>query len=123
MNLDVLIWRNDFENVWSKLEKNYPNNDKELFLKVWKKLREIKPEKCYYAIEVSFISDGDEKILHVCGKSKINDEHYQLDYIPWKYWFGMNVNENEIKEIGEIEWLSHILFKITFLGFLDGLNA
>ena len=126
MKLKEIVDKANIEKAILKLIELYPCQKKniELYKKVLidLKSRDIdnleEPELKILIVDIEELIGNDNQLYtDVSGYSEEEKESYGLDFTDWNEWLSYEGYPNCIKEYGEVGFLAHCLYEITFLGF------
>jgi hypothetical protein len=136
MTLKDLIDKSNWEQVSESLLKVYPDQEKNIqgYEYVFEHLKTLTPKDSKMVIfqkkvtmeNDPFIKTKEEEWVDIFGKNGTMSEHdetkeetYALEFVEWLEWLGMEIDEESMKEFGELETLVRCLFEMTFLGFVE----
>lgn len=82
-------------------------------------LREIDPEVCSIQIALQYSFEEESNLLSYVDVSGIDTDStlVALEYVPWRKWLGMSIDEKTADQFTALEIIAHCLFEMTFISF------
>ncbi len=137
MRLIELIRETQFFLIEEALLRLYPNQENNMdgYAEVYENLLLSEVIESAMIVHANNIEDKEEGLnwVDISGTDgsiyceDMKDNHpkewdgtlivYALEFRPWKEWLGFNVCEKSLENLGPVDYLAHILYEVTFLGF------
>lgn len=70
-------------------------------------------------VDGTVYTDDTEKHGHIPEEWYGKTVTYALEFEPWSKWLGYTVCGESLKTLGEIDYIVHALWELTFLGFTE----
>lgn len=123
--LKELVGRNDWADVEKTMTELFSIKEESMgnYERVFSELKHLKPasdaEQFVVALRFSEDDGEDEEAGYydVVAHKKGSVEHYALDFTPWEEWLSYYCDEKSLKEQGDVAFISHCLYEMTFDGF------
>lgn len=97
-NVDV------YEDVFSELKELHPTENKDKFVI---QMRYVKEEDMH----------EDTGYYDIVAKKPNDMESYAIEFSPWEEWLGFYCNQKNLEEQGELVFIAHCLWEMTFDGY------
>lgn len=116
-----VVKRNQWEDVKKTLLTLFPDQIKSIngYEHVFKELQRLEPtsNEENFVIVMRLVEDGEDSYYDIAGRKKGDMESYALDFTPWEEWLGFFCDEKSIQTQGDLAFIVHCLWEMTFDGF------
>jgi len=130
MKLKELINSHNWLSVELTLLQIYPDQKDIIdeYKKVFEKLQLLDSEDYDMNIVLTeYASDTDNEsegrtYVDVSGEKSIKEENsitdsYAIEFVEWKFWLGMDLAQETIKNFTDLEIIAHCLYEMTFVDY------
>lgn len=85
----------------------------ESYYQVFRRLQQMNGVKSAYQIYI----DGNGNVSGYKIDEHGKEHFYDLDYLPWRYWLGMEIHFDTLLRYNDFEIIAHCLWEMTWISF------
>lgn len=119
--LKEVVLRHSWEAVRETFLRLFPDQEKSIngYEHVYNELGRLVPtsNEGNFVITMRLIEEDEEAYYDISGRKKGDLEFYALDFTPWEEWLGFFCDEKSLQAQGELTFIAHCLWEMTFDGF------